>query len=177
MTTDLRPVLEATESALAADPAAAAAHFEVAGQLVGDCEVAVHVGDRVVTIDQPAPLGTDRGPNPVQLALAALGACQAMTYRVWSEKLQIPFDELRLEVRGGVDVRRFFGVDDTVRAGFGAVEVDVHLAGPETPERYEELRRAVDAHCPVLDVFADPVPVRTVLAGMRLAQAGSVASG
>ena len=35
--------------------------------------------------------------------------------------------------------------------------------GPESPERYQQLAAAVDEHCPVLDLFRNPVPVdRTV---------------
>jgi hypothetical protein len=33
--------------------------------------------------------------------------------------------------------------------------------GPETPQRYEELRKAVDEHCPVLEVFANKTAVET----------------
>ena len=30
------------------------------------------------------------------------------------------------------------------------------MTGPENPERYQELAAAVDRHCPVLDLFAQP---------------------
>ena len=49
----------------------------------------------------------------------------------------------------------------TARAGFVVVRLVVRLTGPETEERYEELRAAVDAHCPVLDLVRDPMPVTT----------------
>jgi hypothetical protein len=35
----------------------------------------------------------------------------------------------------------------------------VTVAGPESEERYAELAAAVDEHCPVLDLFQNPVPV------------------
>ena len=46
-----------------------------------------------------------------------------------------------------------------------AVPLKVTVTGPESPERYEELAAAVDEHCPVLDLFANPVPVTRTLAG------------
>jgi putative redox protein len=52
-----------------------------------------------------------------------------------------------------------------VRPGFSAVRIEVTVTGPESPERYEELAAAVDQHCPVLDLFANPVPVTRTLAG------------
>jgi putative redox protein len=38
------------------------------------------------------------------------------------------------------------------------------LTGPETSERYRELADAVDAHCPVHDVFSSPTPIERTLA-------------
>jgi putative redox protein len=52
---------------------------------------------------------------------------------------------------------------DQVRPGFSAVRVEVSVTGPETRERYTELAAAVDAHCPVLDLFSNPVPVTVAL--------------
>ena len=42
---------------------------------------------------------------------------------------------------------------------FTAVRVEVTVKGPESQERYAELATAVDEHCPVLDLFQNPVPV------------------
>ena len=35
----------------------------------------------------------------------------------------------------------------------------VPFVGPETQERYTELRDVVDQHCPVLDLFVNATPV------------------
>jgi putative redox protein len=55
-------------------------------------------------------------------------------------------------------------VDASVRPGFTAVRVEVSVTGPESAERYAELAAAVDQHCPVLDLFQNPVPVTRVIA-------------
>jgi putative redox protein len=39
----------------------------------------------------------------------------------------------------------------------------VRVRGPETAARYEELRRVVDAHCPVFDLFTRAAPVTVEL--------------
>jgi hypothetical protein len=55
----------------------------------------------------------------------------------------------------------FFGLDDAVRPGFNEVRLVIEVSGPETPQRYRELREAVDAHCPVLDLTRNATPVTT----------------
>lgn len=160
--TDLRTALDTSATALARNPDAGLVRFTAGSDLVGVLEVDVRIRDHVVKADEPPSLGgTGLAPNPVELALAALGSCQAITYRVWAEKLGIRIDRVRVEVQGSLDVRGFLGVQDGVRPGLRDVDVRVRISGPEPPDRYAELQDAVDEHCPVLDVLANPVPVAT----------------
>jgi hypothetical protein len=39
----------------------------------------------------------------------------------------------------------------------------LRVRGPETKARYDELRRVVDAHCPVFDLFTAATPVSVEL--------------
>jgi hypothetical protein len=50
-----------------------------------------------------------------------------------------------------------------VRPGLDEVRVRVTIDGPAPAERYRELAAAVNAHCPTLDLFRNPTPVRTEL--------------
>lgn len=164
MTSTIKDIFEDSAELFARDHDAARFIVSVGNDLVGPMEVAVRMGDKAAKVDEPQAFGGgDTGPNPVQVALASLGSCQAITYRFWSEKLGIHIDHLRVEVQGDIDLRGLFGVHGAVRPGFGEVEVTVQITGPEPAERYEALRHAVDEHCPVLDVFANPVSVRTSL--------------
>jgi uncharacterized OsmC-like protein len=154
-------VIEATRSAVAADAKNAQAVFRSQHELVGVTEVASFTGSgHRVTVDEPEGLGGGNvAANPVEYALIALGSCQAITYRFWAAQLGIALEGVQVEVEGDLDVRGFFGIDDSVRPGFGAVRLRVRLSGPEEAGRYEELAKAVDAHCPVLDLLSNPVPV------------------
>jgi putative redox protein len=164
MAQSLNSFIDAIADDITLNPSAASVRLRCAGDLVGTCEVDVRIGERVFKVDEPKTVGgTGIAPNPVEYALGSLGACQAITYRYWSEKLGIRFDRLRVEVRGDMDIRGMFGLEEGVHAGLDKVEVQVHLSGPDTLERYEALRRAVDEHCAVLETFVKPVPVRTSL--------------
>ena len=158
-------LIEDTRTAVADDPANAQALFSAQGTLVGVTEVDIRTGAHTFKVDEPPMLGgADVAANPVQYALASLGSCQAITYRFWAARLGIAFDKLTVRVEGDLDIRGFFGFDDTVRPGFTAIRVEVIVTGPESAERYAELAAAVDEHCPVLDLFKTPVPVTRVIA-------------
>jgi uncharacterized OsmC-like protein len=165
----LTTLIADTRKAVADDAANAQAVFAAQGTLVGITEVDIRTGTHSFKVDEPPVLGgADVAANPVQYALASLGSCQAITYRFWAEQLGIAFDSLTVRVEGDLDIRGFFGFDDTVRPGFSAIRVEVTVTGPESTGRYQELAAAVDQHCPVLDLFANPVPVtRTIAAPAR----------
>src|SRR5215471_13626417 len=158
-------LIAATKTALSSDPAQAQAKFEAQHDLVGPCEVTVRVGSgHKFAVDEPEALGGGNvAANPAEYALAALGSCQAITYQVWAAQLGITLDKVEIGIDGDIDLRGFLGIDDRIRAGFNAVRIRVNLSGPELPARYEELAAAVDAHCPILDLFCNPVPVERKL--------------
>jgi uncharacterized OsmC-like protein len=160
----LTSIIDGTRQAAADNAANVQVTFNAQGALVGVTEVDVKTGTHTVKVDEPAALGGgDVAANPVQFALVSLGSCQAITYRFWAEQLGIAFDSLTVRLEGDLDLRGFFGFDESVRPGFTAVRVDVSITGPESDERYQELGAAVDAHCPVLDLFSNPVPVTRTL--------------
>jgi uncharacterized OsmC-like protein len=160
-------VIADTRTAVSGNPAAGQVLFSTDGTLTGITEVEVSTGTHTFTVDEPPALGGGgTAPNPVEYALASLGSCQAITYRFWAEQLGISLGTLTVRVEGDLDIRGFLGFDDRVRPGFSAVRIQVSITGPEIPERYQELAAAVDEHCPVLDLFRNPVPTaRTITAG------------
>jgi uncharacterized OsmC-like protein len=163
----LTDVIEGTRQAVESDPHNAAVSFSVANALVpGTATVVdVRVRNHSLTVDEPPALGgTDTAANPVEYALAALGSCQVVTYQFWAARLGIPLTAVRVTVDGDLDLHGFFGFSHATRPGFGDVRVSVDLEGPAAADRYEELRRAVDEHCPVLDLFRNETPVSTKLA-------------
>ena len=161
----LQTLIDDNRRAIDAEPIKAKAVFSVKGDLVGLTEVDLTTRQHSVKVDEPPPLGgQDLGANPVEHALIALASCQAITYRFWAAQLGIELDGLEVVAEGDLDVRGFFGFDDSVRPGFTAVRLKVVPSGPESAERYQQLADAVDAHCPVLDLFSHTTPIERTMA-------------
>ena len=48
-----------------------------------------------ITVDEPESLGgTDKGPNPVELLLDALGSCQAIAINAFAPKFKVKIKKL-----------------------------------------------------------------------------------
>lgn len=145
---------------IAANPASAQLTYHVNGSGVGSVASSITAGRHSFLIDEPGALaGDDAAASPVEIALGALISCQIVVYRLYAQALGIRVDDIDVKAEGDLDARRLFGIDETVRPGFTAVRLAITINGPETEARYDELRAAVDAHCPVLDLFAHETPV------------------
>lgn len=162
----LSSVIAGTRLVVTDNPALAHAAFAAHGTVVGVTEMDIRTGEHTFKVDEPVTLGgTDVGPSPFQYALGALASCLGITYCYWGAQLGISFDKLTVRVEGDADIRGFLGFEDTVRPGFSAVRASVSVTGPESDERYAELAAAAERHCPMLDVFRNPVPVTITPAG------------
>lgn len=138
--------------------------YTVEGRAEGAVATRITAGRHEFWIDEPDALaGDDVAASPVEYALGALIGCQVVVYRLYARVLGIRVDDIHVRAEGDLDAARLLGKDPSVRSGFSAVRLNVELTGPESQERYEELREAVDANCPVYDLFANPTPVEVTV--------------
>jgi putative redox protein len=59
----------------------------------------IQAGGHVLVADEPAGVGDDLGPTPYDLLLASLGACTAMTLRLYADRKQWPVEHVSVELR------------------------------------------------------------------------------
>lgn len=165
MTVTIRDAVDAVRQKIGDEPARAVVHLKAEARMGGGTRVELRAGAFELAADEPPSVGgTGTGPNPVQLTLAALGSCQAITYRYWAEHLGVQLDAVTVTVDADFDTGAFFGFPGSSGVvSPTAVRCAVTLEGPEPPERYKELAVTVDEHCPVLDVFTRSIPVERVV--------------
>jgi len=160
MSEALKKIISETQQGYMDNPESAKEVFESSSSQKDGLYSEVMIRDHALGVDEPEKLGgADKGPNPVELVLAALGTCQEITYRAYATALDIPLDHVSVKLEGHIDLRGFFGVDDSVRPGYNAIKGTVHIVSSADKETIETLRGAVNAHCPVLDIITKPVRV------------------
>ena len=149
-------------------PGRTTAAFEVDTRQIAGLLSEAAIRDFRIKIDEPTTLGgSDHGPNPVELVLAALGACQEITYRLYADTLGIPLNGVSVKLAGRLDLRGFFAVDEGVRPGLRDIHATVTIDSPASADDIERLKATVDRHCPILDILRNVTPVKTAYALAR----------
>ena len=160
MSVKLKQLISDTQSAFRARPDAAKATFNSSSRLTEGFRSEISIRQHSLAADEPPALGgADSGPNPVELILAALGSCQEITYRAYATAMGIPLDSVAVELAGDIDLRGFFAVDESVRSGYQNIRGTVNIESSASEAELQKLRAVVDAHCPVLDILTNKVPV------------------
>ena len=104
----------------------------------GGLKFATRIRGHRVVVDQPAHVGSDEGPMPLELLGAALGSCVALYVKQFSEARGIPYEGMEVEVRQ-------LGAQNPGRIG----TFDVRVVMPEeVPAQYASLLERVARSCP-----------------------------
>lgn len=113
--------------------------------------------------EPPVLLGSNQGPNAVELVLQALAFCYAVGYVANAAAEGIEITRMDYEIEGDLDVRPFLGLDGP-RPGFTRIRAKGTVSSPNaTLEQLEALCQYVQETSPVRDILANSVPVETTL--------------
>ena len=73
---------------------------EVIVSSVGYLKQEIRAGRHLLIADEPlAAGGTDEGPGPYELLLAALGACTSMTLQIYARRKRWPLERVEVSLR------------------------------------------------------------------------------
>jgi len=115
-------------------------------------------------IDEPQNLGgMDKGPNPVEYLLFALGGCLGIVIQVVAKEMNININSLKINLKGDLNPLRFMGKDFSERAGYKRIKVEVDIKSDSPREKIEELLKKVEERCPISDNIRNVTPVEISL--------------
>lgn len=114
----------------------------------------------VVESDEPPVLlGSNAGPNAVEIVLAGLTSCLTVGLAYNAAARNIRIDELVLSLTGNIDLRGFLGLSEQVRPGYRDIHVRCRVKSDASSEQLTELFEYVQKTSPVLDIVRNPVEV------------------
>jgi putative redox protein len=122
------------------------------------------IGTHRLKSDEPVEAGgTDTGPSPYDLLLAALGSCKSMTLALYARRKQWPLEDVTVRLKHSrmhaADCR-----DCETKAGMlDRIEVEIVLMGPLTQEQRTRLRDIANK-CPVHRTLTSEVKIESRLA-------------
>jgi putative redox protein len=122
----------------------------------------VNAGPHHMIADEPVSVGgSDRGPTPYEFLLAGLGACTAMTLRVYADRKQWPLEGAIVELRSGRSHEKDCESCATEKVSIGTIERRIRLEGPLTDEQRDRILQIAE-RCPVKQTLERGIQVVTV---------------
>jgi len=131
------------------DPAKGVGTVRADSKLVGDQLQEARMRDYTLVCDEPASLGgTDKGPNPLEFFMSAVGFCENVTFARFAALHGLEFDSLETSVRGRWD-RRGQGEWEGVEPAFKDFVVETRITSGAPAEKIRELVRTTHLRCPM----------------------------
>ncbi|CAN5815929.1 hypothetical protein BH11MYX4_BH11MYX4_24840 [soil metagenome] len=104
-------------------------------------------------MDEPAPLGQDRAPNPARILAAAIGDCLSASLVFCLKRRGVAVSGLRSEVR--VQLVR----NEKKRLRIGKVAVSIHPQGPIPDEALDACLKTFEDFCVVTQSVREGIEV------------------
>ncbi|MSP75654.1 MAG: OsmC family peroxiredoxin [Rhodospirillaceae bacterium] len=124
-------------------------------------------GAHVLRADEPAANGgNDSGPDPYSYLLAALGACTAMTLRMYARQKKWPLEKVRVVLKHDKIHATDCATCETKDGKVDRIERWIELDGPLSDEQQKRLLEIAD-RCPVHRTLTSKIVITTRLEGAR----------
>lgn len=109
--------------------------------------------------EPPVLLGANEGANPVEFLLHALAGCVTTTTVLHAAARGIRIERLSTELVGQIDLQGLLALDDSVPAGYRAIDIRMSIEADCSDEELDELLSFARDHSPVCNTVCRPVPV------------------
>lgn len=135
--------------------------FSVQGHSASHAKFIAKTRQFKLIVDEPEGLGgTDENANPVEYILAGLAGCINVVGHLVAKELGFSIQKLHIEVTGDINPDKLFGVSNTERAGFKAIDLKLIPETDASIDTLAEWLRIVQERCPVKDNLTNITPVK-----------------
>ena len=123
----------------------------------------VELGQKILEAQAHSGVG---GPGTAacsgDLLLGALAACAQLTCQLVATAMGIPFEHIRVEVEGEMDLSGTLGISKEVPVGFQDIRAKFDIDAPQaTPEQLAALKEKTEQYCVVMQTLLQPPRIST----------------
>lgn len=130
----------------------------------GKFQQSVEMGKHRLIADEPADVGgLDSGPSPYDLLLASLGACTAMTLRMYADRKGLPLDRVSVRLCHSKIHASDCQTCETAQGSVDRIDRIVTVEGNLDDAQRTRLLEIADK-CPVHRTLTSEIDIRTALA-------------
>lgn len=123
----------------------------------------VEVGDKILETQAHSGVGgAGTAACSGDLLLGALAACAQLTCQLVATAMGIPFEHIRVEVEGEMDLSGTLGISKEVPVGFQTIHARFDIKAPDaTPAQLAALKEKTEQYCVVMQTLTAPPRIRT----------------
>jgi putative redox protein len=130
----------------------------------GKFQQSVNIGPHHFLADEPvAAGGLDTGPSPYEWLIAGLGACTAMTLRLYADLKKLPLERVTVTLSHAKIHAEDCATCETKEGMLDRIERTITLEGPLDAAQRARLLEIAD-RCPVHRTLTSEIDIRTALA-------------
>jgi len=124
----------------------------------------ISAGPHLLRGDEPVDAGgSDTGPNPYELLLAALGSCASITVRMYADRKQWPLEGVHVELSYGATHADDAAACDTETGIITGIEMELSFVGDLSEQQLQRLLEIANK-CPVHRTLTSRIQIRGTLA-------------
>ena|SRR5262245_58462030 len=123
----------------------------------------IDAGGHPLMADEPLEVGgQDKGPNPYELLLSALGACTSMTIRLYADRRGWPLKGITVRLRHDKIYAEDCQDCETKEGRIDRIEREIRLEGDLNDDQRSQLLKIAD-RCPVSQTLRSEVKIASRL--------------